>query len=74
MENHVAVHVQHISRRCVRQGTKPLMHINMTQLVNEKEEFKAVLERLRQAKHRIELDDFIKECNRKAKADRIERA
>ena len=30
LENHVAVHVQHISRRCVRQGTKPLMHINMT--------------------------------------------
>ena len=26
----VFVHVQHISRRCVRQGTKPLMRINMT--------------------------------------------
>ena len=24
------VHVQHISRRCVGQGTKPLMRINMT--------------------------------------------
>jgi phosphatidylserine/phosphatidylglycerophosphate/cardiolipin synthase-like enzyme len=46
----------------------------LTQLVNEKEEFKAVLERLRQAKHRIELDYFIKECNRKAEADGIERA
>ena len=30
LENHVAVHVQHISRRCFRQGTKPLMRIDMT--------------------------------------------
>ena len=30
LENHAAVHVQHISRRCAQQGTKPLMHINMT--------------------------------------------
>ena len=28
--NHAAVHVQHISRRCAQQGTKPLMRISMT--------------------------------------------
>jgi len=31
----------------------------LTHLVNKQEEFKAVLERLRQAKHRVELDEFI---------------
>jgi len=39
----------------------------LTHLVNKQEEFKAVLERLRQAKHRIELDDFIKEATARPK-------
>ena len=32
LENHAVVHVQHISRRCTQQGTKPLMRLNMTHL------------------------------------------
>ena len=30
LETNVVAHVQHISRRCAPQGTKPLMRISMT--------------------------------------------
>ena len=49
-------------------------HETLTRLANEQEEFLAFLERLRQAKDRAEFDDFLKERDRKAKADEKEDA
>ena len=46
----------------------------LTRLANEQEEFLAFLERLRHAKDRAEFDDFLKERDRKPKADEKEEA
>ena len=49
-------------------------HDTLIRLANEQEDFIAFLERLRQAKDRAEFDDFLKERDRKAKADEKEEA